>query len=174
MTKDINDEAPPSEPPGLRRTVAFALAVLGTGTVQRSTLRALLGRGETKLRGPVSRQRWHLGDRSGIGKNKTTVAFGQALQEFERQGWVERTPESVIVLDRRALLRFARSAEPAVTPGLLDAKAAIRAARDDLRQVRGSATRDELMQRHDEIERLLYLLAESTAAPGRARTFTTI
>lgn len=168
---DHNDMQP-AEQPGLRRTVAFALAVLGTGTVRRSTLRALLGRGETKLRGPAARQRWHLGDKSGIGKNTTTVAFGQALQGFERHGWVQRTPEAVIVRDRQALLSFARSAEPAVTPALLDVKAALRAARDDLRKVRGTATRDELTQRHDEIERLLHLLA--TAAPGRARTFTTI
>lgn len=158
--------------PGLRRTAAFALAALGTEAVRRSTLRALLPKGETKRRGPVARERWHLGDRNGLAKNKTSVAFGHALQEFEERGWVERTPEFVIVRDRRALLGFALEQQPAVTRDLLNIKGAITAIRNDLRKARGIADREQVEQRHDEIRALLYLLHEPAVGPGAAHTNT--
>lgn len=154
---------------------AFALAALGTEAVRRSTLRALLPKGETKLRGPVARERWHLGDRQGLGKNKTSVRFGQTLHEFETQGWVERTPEVVIVRDRQALLSYAQEQQPAVTPDLLDIKGALTAARNDLRQARITAGPEQLEQRHDEIRALLYLLHSPAAgsSAGRRNTITT-
>ncbi|NMI57095.1 MULTISPECIES: hypothetical protein [unclassified Streptomyces] len=169
LSSHIEDTTTPGQAPALRRTVAFALGALGTEAVRRSTLRALLPKGETKLRGPVARERWHLGDRNGLGKNKTSVRFGQALQEFETQGWVERTPEVVIVRDRRALLSFALEQQPAVTADLLDIKGAIMAARTDLRRARDTAGREQLEQRHDEIRALLYLLHAPAAGPSAAR-----
>jgi hypothetical protein len=150
---------------GVRRTVAYALAVLGLEAVQRCTLRALLPKGETKRRGPVARERWHLGDRNGLYKNKASVAFGQALQDFEKRGWVERTPEAVIVHDRRALLGYAQEQQPAVTPDLLNIKGAITAIRNDLRKVRGTAGREQLEKRHAEIRALLHLLHAPAAGP---------
>lgn len=155
--------------PGLRRTAAFALAALGTDAVRRSTLRALLPKGETKLRGPAARERWHLGDRKGLAKNKTSVRFGHALQDFESRGWVERTPEVVIVRDRQALLGFALDQQPAVTADLLNIKGAITAARTDLRRARDTADPEQLEQRHDEIRALLYLLHTPAAKPGATR-----
>ncbi|MET7890627.1 hypothetical protein [Streptomyces mirabilis] len=161
MISHIEDTATPGQAPGLRRTAAFALGALGMEAVRRSTLRALLPKGETKLRGPVARQRWHLGDRNGLGKNKTSMAFGQALHEFEERGWVQRTPEAVIVHDRRALLGYAQEQQPAVTPDLLNIKGAITAIRNDLRRARDTADQEQLAQRHDEIRALLYLLHAS-------------
>lgn len=168
MTEQIGSETQP----GLRRKIAFALAVLGTETVRRSTLRALMPKGETKQRGPVAHERWHLGDRKGLAKNKTSVKFGHALQEFETQGWVERTPEVVIVRDRQALLGAAQEHQPAVTLDQLNIKGALTAARDDLRRARDTADREQLEQRHAEIRALLYLLHAPAAGPGAARTNT--
>ncbi|MFF4836587.1 hypothetical protein [Streptomyces sp. NPDC001315] len=172
----IEDETAPGQAPGLRRTAAFALGSLGMEAVRRSTLRALLPKGETKLRGPIARERWHLSDRNGLGKNKTSVAFGHALQDFERQGWVERIPELVIVRDRRALLGFAQAQQPAVTWDLLNIKGALTAIRNDLRQARDTADPEQLEQRHDEIRALLYLLHAPAAGPSAAHrnTLTTI
>ncbi|MFF2511669.1 hypothetical protein [Streptomyces sp. NPDC058086] len=160
---------------GIRRTAAFALGALGLEAVRRSTLRALLPKGETKLRGPVARERWHLGDRNGLGKNKTSVAFGQVLHQFETQGWVERTPEVVIVRDRQALLSFAMEQQPAVTPDALNIKGAITAIRNDLRRARDTADPEQLEQRHDEIRALLYLLHAPAvgSGAGRRNTLTT-
>lgn len=156
---------------GLRRAAALALGALGVEAVQRSTLRALLPKGETKRRGPVARERWHLGDKAGLGKNKTSMAFGQALQEFERQGWVERTPESVIVRDRQALLGYALEHQSAAPRDLLNIKGAITAIRADLRQARDTADQEQLEQRRDEIRALLYLLhAPAARSPSGPQT----
>jgi hypothetical protein len=159
------------EAPSTGRLTACALAILNLNVVQRSTLRAMLPRGETKRRGPVSRERWHLGERKGAGKNKTSIAFGQALQEFERQGWVERTPEFVIVRDHQALLDYAFERQPAAGRDSLNVKGAIAAARNDLRKVRDTADHDEIEQRHDEIRALLYLLhAPAAGLPRGSQT----
>ncbi|MEU9183352.1 hypothetical protein AB0D14_02040 [Streptomyces sp. NPDC048484] len=164
------------KPPSPRRLTAFALATLGLETVRRGTIRAMLPKGVRKRRGPVAIERWHLGDRTGIVKNKTSMAFGQALKELESHGWLERAAEVVVVRDRQALLAYAMEYEPAVTRDMLNVKGAITAARDDLRRVRGTANRDQLAQRHDEIRTLLYLLHAPTAGPQTARrsTFTSI
>ncbi|MGW1399278.1 hypothetical protein ACWCRF_11520 [Streptomyces sp. NPDC002405] len=150
--------------PGPKRLAAFALASLGLVVVQRGTLRALLPKGETKLRGDVARERWHLGDKTRSGKNKTSMAFGRALQEFEDHGWLQRTPDVVIVRDRQALLDYAMALPLAVTPGHLNVKGALRAVRDDLRRTRDTATWEQIEQRHDEIKALLYLLHAPAAA----------
>ncbi len=88
---------------GIRRTAAFALEV-GMEAVRRSTLRALLPKGETKLRGPVARERWHLGDRNGLWQEqKTSVRFGQTSKIFECAALGRTHPgEAVIVRDRSA------------------------------------------------------------------------
>ncbi|MFE7648682.1 hypothetical protein [Streptomyces phaeoluteigriseus] len=163
MTNQASSQIDQHQTPGVRRTIAFALGVLGMDAVQRSTLRALLPKGETKLRGPVTRERWHLGAKVSIGKNKTSVKFGQTLQDFEARGWVERTPDLVVVYDRRALFACALDGQPAVTPNHLNIKHGLQAARDDLRRTRVNATVQEIERRHDEIEALLYLLHTSAA-----------
>lgn len=115
--------------PGVRRTVAFALAALGMEIVQRSTLRALLAKGERKPRGTCNGQRRRHDRRISGTKNKTSAAFGQALNEFERRGWIYRTPELVIVRDRGALLRLALRGRPAAPRELLNLQGALDAIR---------------------------------------------
>jgi hypothetical protein len=144
--------------PGTKRLTAYALGVLGLVVVQRSTVRALLPKGETKLRGAVNRERWHLGERTSIGRNRTSHTFGRALQEFEGQDWVRRTEDIVIVRDRQALLGYARTQQPAVTPAHLNVKGALRAVRNDFQRIRATATRDQIEQHHAEIRALLHLL----------------
>lgn len=151
-----------AQAPGLRQTTALAIAALGLPVVYRGTVRGLLPRGEAKQRGQVSRERWHLGDRKGATKNKTSVAFGHALQEFEANGWIRRTPEVVVIRDRQALLEFAFGSGPALGREHLDVKGAITAIRNDLRRTRGTADRELIEQRHDEIEALLRLLHTPT------------
>lgn len=167
---DGHTETQPTGQPGLRRKIAFALAALDTETVRRSTLRTLMPKGETKQRGPAGIERWHLGDRTSRGRNKTSLLFAHALQEFEQQGWVKRTPEAVIIRDRQALLRFAQEQQPTVTPDLLNIKGTLAAIRNDLRKTRDTADPQQLEQQRDEIRALLYLL--HAAEPGAAHTST--
>ncbi|MFF9861123.1 hypothetical protein [Streptomyces tendae] len=164
MLEIAPSERLPASQPSTKRITAYALAVLGLDVVHRSTIRALLPRGETKLRGPVARERWHLGDDIGLGKNKTSIKFGHVLQEFEGHGWVRRTPELVYVHDPRALRSCSLDAEPAVRPTDLAVKNALRAVRNDFQRVRTTATRDQIEQHHDEIRALLHLLHTPTGA----------
>lgn len=170
MNDHVDSQTAPQ--PGLRQTAALAIAVLGLPVVYRGTVRALLPRGEAKQRGPASRERWHLGERKGASKNRTSIAFGHALQEFEANGWIRRTPEVVVIRDRQALLEFALSAQPAIGREHLNFTGAITAIRNDLRRNRGTADRELIEQRHDEIEALLHLMHAPAAA--RRGTLATI
>lgn len=147
------------ETPRTRQLVALALATLGLDAVTRSTVRALLPAGTTKPRGPASQARVHLGERSGAGKNRTSIAFGQALHEFEANGWLLRAGDVVKVRDRDALLGCALEASGAIAVHTLDARRALVTARRGLRQLRMNGTADlsQLQQRHDEIAALLRL-----------------
>ena len=147
------------ETPRTRQLVALALATLGLDIVTRSTVRALLPAGTTKLRGPASQARVHLGERSGAGKNRTSIAFGQALHEFEANHWLRRAGDVVKVRDRGALLDYALDTSGAVAVDALDIRRALAAARSELRRVRTRRTADlsQLQQRHDEIAALLHL-----------------
>lgn len=146
-------------PVGVARTVAYALAILGLDVVHRSTVRALLPAGTTKPRGPASQARVHLGERSGASKNRTSIAFGQALHEFETNGWLQRAGDVIHIRDRAALLDYALEAFGAVTADVLDTRRALVVARRELRELRmrGPADLSQLQQRHDEIAALLNL-----------------
>ncbi|MFI9174885.1 hypothetical protein [Streptomyces lincolnensis] len=157
MTSHASQSAP-ERPPTSPRLTAFALAVLGLDTVTRSTLRALLPAGTTKPRGPASRARWHLGERSGTGKNRTSIAFGQALREFETSGWLKRIPEAVMIRDRNGLLSYALNGQPTVTIDMLNIRGALTTVRDDLRKLRATGDPAQIEQRHEEIKALLILL----------------
>jgi hypothetical protein len=154
--------------PGARQLAAYALAILGLDVVQRSTVRALLPTGTTKPRGVACLQRWHLGERSGTSKNRTSVTFGKALQEFETNGWIKRIPDAVEVCDRGALLDYALDGQPAVHPDMLDARRALAAVRDDLRELRRTGDLAQVGRRHGEIEALLTLLHASSARRSAA------
>lgn len=111
---------------GVRRTVAFALAVLDVEAVQRCTLRALLPAGDLKPRGAASRRTQLQGEHASTTKNRTSTAFTQALKQFERMGWVQRTPELVLVRDHQALMQHALGdEEPADPRELLDIRGAL-------------------------------------------------
>jgi hypothetical protein len=95
---------------GTRRRVAFALAVMGLPIVHRNTIRAMLPPGmivNYGLQQHLTRQAKATGVYGGGGKNVTTKRFQTALWEFEREGWITRGEEFVLVNDRRMLLDYA-------------------------------------------------------------------
>jgi len=149
--------------PGLERTIAFALGALGMDAVQRSTIRALLPKGERKQRGPATHQRRLHGERVSTSKNKTTKAFGQALQDLERMGWIKRTPELVLVRNRAALLRHALRDRPAAPQQLLNLRGALDAIRADMRPSDVSSSAALVEQRRREIRAVMALMQ---APPG--------
>ncbi|GAB3169804.1 hypothetical protein [Streptomyces incanus] len=160
MTNHAGSQIDQHQTPGVRRTLAFALAALGMDAVQRSTLRALLPAGETKQRGPVACQRRTRGEQISTRKNKTSKAFGQTLQDFERLGWVERTPELVLVRDRPALLKHALRDQPAAPRELLDLQGALTAIKSDIRHS------DALLEQRRRELRAVTSLMQAPAAGG--------
>jgi len=140
------------------RTIAYALAVLGLDAVQRSTIRALLPAGETKSRGLERRQRQRLGEAVITHKNRTSLKFGQALQRFERNGWVRRSPDLVYVTDRAALLEHALQGQPAPPRGLLDVRAALGSVQAEQRATQPPLTGARLAQRRHELRALTRLM----------------
>ncbi|WP_405580718.1 hypothetical protein [Streptomyces sp. NBC_01092] len=154
---------------GVGRTVAYALAVLGTDAVQRRTLRALLPKGELKQRGLTARTRQLRGEQIRVTKNKTSKVFGETLQRFEACGWLERTPDLVHVRNRAALLEHALQGRPAVPRELLDLQRALDTVRADDRAAQ-TALVDELReQRRQEMKALMALMQAPAAGTGPVR-----
>lgn len=154
---------------GVRRTVAFALAVLDVDAVQRCTLRALLPAGELKPRGAASRRTQLQGERAGTNKNRTSTAFTQALKHFERMGWVQRTPELVLVRDHQALMQHALDdEEPADPRELLDIRGALASVRSRTRPLSATVWDTLTEQRRREVTALKRVLQ----APAGARVST--
>lgn len=169
MRTHVHAAAAVQHAPGVGRTVAYALAVLGTDAVQRRTLRALLPKGESKPRGLATRTRQLRGEQIKATKNKTSKALGDTLQRFEAWGWLERTPNLVYVRDREALLRHALHGQPAVPQELLNLQHALDALRSDERAAQ-TALVDELReQRRRELKALMALMQAPAGGTGPVR-----
>lgn len=106
--------------------LAYALAVFPLTDVRRSTVRAMLPRGE-RTRRPSQAD---VPGSKGRTRNRVSDTYGIALQQFEERGWIWRTPEQIRVFDRPALLRQAKRCLPNcwwLTEGVHEAIAALAA-----------------------------------------------
>lgn len=122
---------------GPARRTAYALAALGLDVVNRATVRALLPPGRirppsdaARRRNSVKRKEGHTG--SPKRHNVVSTRFYDALKFFERQGWVQRGAQYVLVKDRAMLLDYALDGVREVPKALLRLDAAIEKITADL------------------------------------------
>lgn len=78
----------------VRKEVAYQLAISGTEAISRRTLRGSLPRGTSRRR-----------DSGLSGDNDVSTTFRDVLRDMEREGWIERGEDVVVILDRDALWR---------------------------------------------------------------------
>jgi hypothetical protein len=129
---------------------AYSLAIFPLALVRRSTIRAMLPRGETRVPASQAAKR-----AAGIPKsqrggtasvNDTSVRFQNALRGFSRRGWIRREGGDCCVIVARYPLR--RTAErlldgrPDLISGAREAIAALAASFPEPATVEGRAQRD--------------------------------
>jgi hypothetical protein len=146
----------------IRGLLAYALSVFPLTDVRRSTIRAMLPRGERTLKPSRACLPHSAGAKT---RNRVTDTFGITLRQIEEHGWIWRTPEQVRIFDRQALLRYAKGHLPACWWLTARVHEAIGLLAENFPP---GITPDEITQRDRELAALRKMMQESPATGPHA------